>query len=61
MSEISLSSRTKSDIDKRIFRILNELGNPSSPIRHEKIHELPNLDLHYFKQDDPGILSEVVS
>ena len=61
MSEVSLSPQTKSDIDKRVLRILEELGNPSPPIQHEMIRELLKLDLHYFKQDDPGIISEVIS
>jgi len=61
MSKLLLSRSTVLDIDKRIARVLNEIGNPQPPVPHELIREVLRLDMEYFQKDDPGIFSEVWS
>ena len=61
VAEQILSDSTKVDIDKRVTRILNDLGNPAPPINHELVRELIKLDREYFQKDDPTILSELWS
>lgn len=61
MHEVVLSEGTKNDIDKRMARILVELGNPEPPISHEMISDLLSLDKKYFQKDDPGMLDELWS
>lgn len=61
MSKLLLSRSTVADIDKRIARVLNEIGNPPPPVPHELIRDVLRLDMEYFQKDDPGIFSEVWS
>jgi hypothetical protein len=61
VDEIILANKTRDDIDKRVLRVLNELGNHEPPIRHEMIRELLKLDLGFFQKDDPGVLAELWS
>ena len=61
MNEPILSKSTIKDIDRRVSRILKELGNPTPPISHEMVRELIRLDRTYFEKDDPGILNELWS
>lgn len=61
MAEAILSKSTQIDIDKRVSRILKDLGNPEPPVNHELIRELIKLDRAYFQKDDPTILSEIWS
>ncbi|RQO37231.1 DUF955 domain-containing protein [Herminiimonas sp. KBW02] len=56
-----LSSRTSRDIDAKIERVLNGLGNPEPPIRLEDVRALLNLDLKFYTATDPGFAEETIS
>lgn len=53
-----LNERTASDIDKRVSRILKDLGAPEPPLRLEVVRELLRLDLGYYSSSDQSILTE---
>lgn len=48
------------DIDKRVTKILKDLGHPEPPLRLEVVRELLRLDLAFYSSSDQGILSETV-
>lgn len=56
-----LSSKTANDIDRRVERVLQGLGNPEPPLRLEDVRELLKLDVGFYTADNPGIAREVVS
>lgn len=56
-----LSVKTASDVDKRIERVLNGLGNPEPPLRLEDVRELLKLDLGFYTANDPSLADEFVS
>ena len=61
MAEVLLANKTMLEIDKHIFRILNELGNPAPPLSHEQVRSLLRLDMAYFQQNSPGFFDELFS
>lgn len=56
-----LSAKTAGDVDRRIERVLNGLGNPEPPLRLEDIRELLKLDVGFYTANDPSMAREVVS
>jgi len=56
-----LRARTAADIDERIERVLNGLGNPEPPLDLRTVRELLKLDRGYYSANDPGLLQETVS
>jgi len=56
-----LRARTTADIDKRIERVLDGLGNPEPPLDLRTVRELLELDRGYYSAKDPGLLQETVS
>ena len=56
-----LRTKTAADIDKRVERVLQGLGNPEPPLDLRTVRELLELDHRYYSSDDPGILQETVS
>lgn len=56
-----LSVKTASDVDKRIERVLNGLGNPEPPLRLEDVRELLKLDVGFYTANDPSLADEFVS
>lgn len=55
-----LSPRTASDIDGRVQKILDDLGNPEPPIDLPSVRELLQLDLGYYSSSNAGLLQEIV-
>ena len=55
-----LPERTVQDIDKRVAKILKDLGDPEPPLRLELVRESLRLDLGYYSSTDNGILAETV-
>lgn len=55
---VILSARTASDIDSRVERILEDLGNPEPPLTLDTVRELLRLDFGYYSVNNPGILQE---
>lgn len=56
-----LSPKTATDIDRRVERVLQGLGNPEPPLRLELVRELLSLDVGFYTADNPGMAREVVS
>ena len=56
-----LSLKTADDIDRRVGRVLQGLGNPEPPLRLEDVRELLKLDIGFYTADDPSVAREVVS
>ncbi len=55
-----LKERTAQDIDKRVAKILRDLGDPEPPLRLEIVREQLRLDLAYYSASDTGILAETI-
>jgi len=47
------------DINARIDRLLNDLGEPEPPLRLELVRELLRLDLKYYSASDPSYFQEI--
>nr|WP_063570603.1 peptidase [Luteibacter rhizovicinus] len=60
-TNLILSQKTAQDIDKRVARVLDGLGNPEPPLRLEDVRELLKLDVKFYTANDPGLMQEVVS
>lgn len=56
-----LSLKTAADIDRRVDRVLQGLGNPEPPLRLELVRDLLRLDVGFYTADNPGLAREVVS
>jgi len=48
------------DIDRRVARVLRELGNPEPPLRLELVRELEKLDRQFFNSADTTCLDEII-
>lgn len=60
MQNSFLTERTERDIDKRVSKILKDLGDPDPPLRLEVVRELLRLDLAYYSSSDQRLLAETV-
>ncbi len=56
-----LSPKTAADIDRRVDRVLQGLGNPEPPLRLEVVRDLLKLDVGFYTADNPGLAREIVS
>lgn len=56
-----IKTKTTADIDRKVERVLKDLGNPEPPLDLEDVRELLKLDLAYYSANDPRLLQEVVS
>jgi len=48
------------DIERRVQRILSDLGNPAPPLDLGAVRELLSLDLKYYSSSDVGLFEEIV-
>lgn len=55
-----LADRTVHDIDKRVAKVLKDLGDPEPPIRLEVVREQLRLNLAYYSSSDDGVLAETI-
>lgn len=60
MRNAFLSDRTSADIDARVARVLNGLGNPEPPLRLEWVRDMQKLDRKYFSSGDDSAAREFV-
>jgi len=58
LQNLFLSERTTQDIDRRVAKILADMGNPQPPLRLEEVRHLLKLDLGWYSSADDGILRE---
>lgn len=56
-----LRRRTLERIDERVERLLNRVGNPDPPLKLELVRDALDLDLAYFRKDDPSVIDDVIS
>jgi len=56
-----IREKTRADIDRRVERILADLGNPEPPLKLEHVRELLKLGLDYYAADDPSLLSTLTN
>lgn len=62
MKNIQLRSRTRTDIDDQVAKVLRGLGNPEPPLDLRLVRELLKLDLAYYSTTaNDGLLRETVS
>lgn len=62
MKNIQLRSRTRTDIDDQVAKVLKGLGNPEPPLDLRLVRELLKLDLDYYSTTaNDGLLRETVS
>lgn len=59
MKDLILPDAIRSKINKRVDRILNDLGNPEPPLKLPEVRRLLELDLGYYRTDDDGFLRKV--
>jgi hypothetical protein len=55
-----LDGRTARDIDRRIAKLLKDLGSPEPPLRLEIVRDLLELDRAYYSSSDVGVLADTV-
>ncbi|MGH2638124.1 MAG: ImmA/IrrE family metallo-endopeptidase [Rhabdochlamydiaceae bacterium] len=55
-----VADRTADEIDKRVARVLERLGNPEPPLDLAAVRELLEIDLSYFQASDPTLLEETL-
>ena len=56
-----LSERTSTDIDRRVARVLDGLGNPEPPLALADVRELLRLDRQFYTAADTSAVQETVS
>ena len=58
---VIIKTKNALDIDRKVERVLKDLGNPEPPLDLEVVRDLLKLDLAYYTAKDPGVLQEVIS
>lgn len=56
-----LKQKTMDDIDRRVERVLQDVGNPEPPLNLDDVRELLKLDRGYYTADDPSVARKVAS
>ena len=51
MKNLILQPAIRQKIDRRVDKILRDLGNPEPPLRLEDVRELLRLDLGYYQTE----------
>lgn len=51
--------KTKKDIDKRVKKILNEIGVKTPPLNLDEVEEFLMIDKYYYDLTDPGLMDEI--
>ena len=55
MKNLILLPTIRQKIDRRVDKILRDLGNPEPPLRLEDVRELLRLDLGYYQTESDGL------
>lgn len=56
MKNLILQPGVRQKIDRRVDKILSDLGSPEPPLRLEDVRELLKLDLEYYQSDSDNVL-----
>ena len=54
-----VGEKEERDIQKRVFRILRDLGHPDPPVNLSDVRDLLSLDLTYYSSTDPELVLEL--
>ena len=60
MQNLILQPGIRQKIDKRVDKILRDLGNPEPPLRLEDVRELLRLHVGFFQTDDDGLMQRAI-
>lgn len=60
MKNLFLDEPTARDINRRVDKLLRDVGNPDYNVDLSSVRQLLKLDLHYYSSKDEGLLNEVV-
>ncbi|MDA0814047.1 MAG: hypothetical protein O3C21_16855 [Verrucomicrobia bacterium] len=60
MQNLILQPGIRQKIEKRVDKILRDLGNPEPPLRLEEVRELLRLHVGFFQTDDDGLMQRAV-
>ena len=60
MQNLILQSGVRQKIDKRVDKILRDLGNPEPPLRLEEVRELLRLHVGFYQTDDDGFMQRAI-
>lgn len=55
-----LNDRTARDIDRRVGKLLSDLGTPEPPLRLEVVRDLLSLDRAYYSCSDGSVLADTI-
>ena len=58
---IILKAKTAADIDERIARVIERLGNPEPPLRLDVVRAAQKLDFGFYSARDSGLLQETAA
>lgn len=56
MKNLILQPAVRQKVDRRVDKILRDLGKPEPPLRLEEVRELLRLDLGYYQSDSDGLM-----
>lgn len=60
MQNLILQTAIRQKIDRRVDKILRDLGHPEPPLRLEDVRELLRLHVSFYKTDDDGIMQRAI-
>lgn len=60
MQNLILQPAIRQKIDRRVDKILRDLGNPEPPLRMEEVRELLRLHVGFYQTDDDGLMQRAV-
>ena len=60
MQNLILQPGIRQKIEKRVDKILRDLGNPEPPLRLEEVRELLRLHVGFYQTDDDGLMQRAV-
>jgi hypothetical protein len=59
--KVTLKQGTRNEIDSQVQKILRGLGNPQPPLDLEAVFKLQQLDPHYYRTSEDGVVRETIS
>lgn len=60
MQNLILQPGIRQKIEKRVDKILRDLGNPEPPLRLEEVRELLRLHVGFYQTDDDGLMQRAI-
>ena len=60
MKNLILQPAIRQKIDRRVDKILRDLGDPEPPLRLEEVRELLRLHVSFYQTDSDGIMKRAI-